>query len=560
MFAMRVGVLLLLCLFGASNEYQAQAPKPTASASADPALILAEARDLYRKGSFDQALARYNEILKSDPQSGDAYAGIIRCYLKQDKVHEADDALQKGLQANPANLDLKVAEGELLFRQGEIPEAGKLFDEVIATPPDPAQPNAPLNARAYFGSARVAAASAMYAREHIFITRAHSLDSSDPEIRKLWMQTLSSGDRIHSLEDYLAQPNNDDEDTRHRLRERLDFLKASQSARSASCRLASDVTNTRTTMVPLALSSGFQANGLAVTINGKASRLLLDTGASGILISSKLASQAGLKSISDLRIGGVGDKLDSPAHLAYADSVKIGEMEFRNCPLYVVDRMPSTEDGIIGTDVFANFLIELDFPSSSVILSQLPPREGEAPTKGSLNTIRDESASEPEAKPSSEASTSSLSSRYEDRYVAPEMHSYVQAYRLGHYFLIPTKINENSDKLFLLDTGAFDNTITPAAAEEVTKIHRAPKADVRGMNGGVKKVYVAERVTLDFGHLRQTVPNIVSIDMSRVSRAAGTEISGTLGMVMLQMLTIRMDYRDALVDFRYTQKPPRGRH
>jgi hypothetical protein len=73
----------------------------------------------------------------------------------------------------------------------------------------------------------------------------------------------------------------------------------------------------------------------------------------------------------------------------------------------------------------------------------------------------------------------------------------------------------------------------------------------------VKKVYVADRVMLDFGHLRQTVPDIVAIDMSRVSRQAGTEVSGTLGMVMLRLLKVRLDYRDALADFQYTPQPTR---
>ena len=136
------------------------------------------------------------------------------------------------------------------------------------------------------------------------------------------------------------------------------------------------------------------------------------------------------------------------------------------------------------------------------------------------------------------------------------MHSYVQIFRLGHMLLVPTTINENASKLFLLDTGAFDNTITPVVAREVTKVHRAPRIEVQGTNGDVKKVYIASRVTIDFGHLRQEVPDMVSFDMSRVSRQVGTEISGTLGMAMLNLLTVRLDYRDALADFRYTAKPP----
>jgi len=50
---------------------------------------------------------------------------------------------------------------------------------------------------------------------------------------------------------------------------------------------------------------------------------------------------------------------------------------------------------------------------------------------------------------------------------------------------------------------------------------------------------------------------MVSFDMSRVSRYAGTDVSGTLGLVMLRLLKIRLDYRDALADFQYTKPPVR---
>ena len=552
----RTGLLLLTTAWLALVAMlSAQDAKPNVSIQSDPAALLTEARSLYRKGSFDQAVAKFNEVLKADPGSGESYAGIIRCYLKQDRVHDADDALQKGLQATPENPDFKVAQGELLFRQGEIPEAGTLFSEVMVLVPP--------NARAYLGAARVAEASAMYAREQILIKRAHEIDAADPDIKKMWMRTQSVPDRIKSLEDYLAQPSNDDADTRRTLSESLELLKASQPDPLGGCRASSDVKSTETTLVQLQTSGrGSQGFAVEVTINGQASKLLLDTGASGIVVSRKLASQAGLKRVSDILVTGIGDKPDSKGRIASANSIRIGDLEFHNCQVEVVDNLSAGEDGLVGADVFSEFLIELDFPSSRLRLSQLPPRPGDMPSKASLTTSHEEPATEPEAKPDPSADAAQpvarpQASRYNDRYIAPEMHSYVQIFRIGHMLLVPTKINEGPEKLFLLDTGAFDNTITPDAAQEVTKVHRAPRVDVHGLSGDVKKVYVAHQVTLDFGHLRQTVPDMVSFDMSRVSRNAGTEVSGTLGLVMLRLLKIRLDYRDALADFQYTKPTPR---
>jgi tetratricopeptide (TPR) repeat protein len=559
--AMRVGLGLLISVWIAGMVWAAQETKPAAEAKPDAPAILSEAQGLYRKGSFDSAIARYKDVLKTKPASGDAYAGIIRCYLKQDKVQEADDTLRQALQTVPSHPEVNVAEGELLFRQGEIENARELFSEVMASPPDPTQPNSKPSARAYLGAARVAAASAMYGRENTLLKRALALDPSDSDIQKLWIDMQSMADRIRSLTDYLAQPSSDDEDTRRRLRERLESLRASQSVPRGRCQPASDYTGTKTTLASISLGGvgGASGSGLDVWINGKQSQLLLDTGASGITISSQIASQAGLTQVSAGRMSGIGDKGEVPAQLAYADSVQIGDMDFHNCPLSVIERVPRGTDGVIGTDVFSQFLIELDFPTSTLTLSRLPPRLGQTVSKVSLKLGDEDPAAGTGEKRSSDSATGAetrTALRYEDRYIAPEMRSYVQIFRFGHMLLVPTTINEKASKLFLLDTGAFDNTITPDVAREVTKVHRAPRIDVRGTNGEVNKVYVASRVTIDFGHLRQEVPDMVSFDMSRASRIAGTEISGTLGMAMLHLLTVRLDYRDALADFRYTAKPP----
>ena len=474
---MRVGSGLLIIVSIAGMVWAAQETKPAVGAKSDPPAILAEAEGLYRKGSFDSAITRYNDLLKAEPASGDAYAGIIRCYLKQDKVQEADETLRKALQIAPSHPEVKVAQGELLFRQGEIPEAKELFSDVMASPPDPKQPNSKPSARAYLGAARVAAASAMYARENVLLKRARALDASDSDIQKLWIDMQSMADRIQSLTEYLAQPSSDDEDTRRRLREHLELLKASQSNRQGHCQPASDYTGTKTTLASISSGGlgGASAGGLDVWINGKQSRLLLDTGASGITISNQLASQAGLKQVSAGQITGIGDKGEVPAQLAYANSVEIADMEFHNCPLYVMEWAPRDTDGVIGADVFSQFLVELDFPNSTLTLSRLPPRPGQTVSKASLKLGQDNPATETGEKRSSDSGANSetrTAARYEDRYIAPEMHSYVQIFRFGHMLLVPTTVNEKASKLFLLDTGAFDNTITPGVAREVTKVHR----------------------------------------------------------------------------------------
>ena len=79
-----------------------------------------------------------------------------------------------------------------------------------------------------------------------------------------------------------------------------------------------------------------------------------------------------------------------------------------------------------------------------------------------------------------------------DPYVAPEMAKWLRIYRSGWDLLMPTGIvetkrlkDENAwkDKLFILDTGAETNLISPAAAREVTKVSRDNYDEISGIQG-----------------------------------------------------------------------------
>ena len=91
----------------------------------------------------------------------------------------------------------------------------------------------------------------------------------------------------------------------------------------------------------------------------------------------------------------------------------------------------------------------------------------------------------------------------QDRYVAPEMHSYTTVFRFGHDLLIPTVIGSTPQKLFLIDTSSLVNFISPVAASEVTKVHTNSDVIVKGISGSVDKVYTANKAILQFGHVRQ---------------------------------------------------------
>jgi tetratricopeptide (TPR) repeat protein len=490
---------------------------------------LAHARDAYRSGQFDAAAAQYNAIISAGgPDVAGAYAGLARADLKLKKPADAFTAAQKAVSLDEHLATAHTALGEVYYRLGKMGEAEHELQtplkEKIADP------------RGFYGLYRISLATSNYKNAKTALDVAHQLDPDDPEIRRAWLGTLSLKERMKALQQYLSGQNNDDAEAREHLAQMLVVLQDEANRPMHGCRLVNHVTTTQTNLESLLIGpTRLRGYGLKVKFNDTTARLLLDTGAGGIVLNSKIAEKAGVERVVEQKVGGIGDKGAAGGYIGYAKALQIGELQFENCYVDVVDNKRSLDqDGLIGADVFAHFLVDIDFPNQKFKLSELPKLPDEAAQAATLDTSNTE-AYHPH-----------------DRYIAPEMQSYTRIYRIGHMLLIPVSVNEHPTKLFLIDTGAFDNTITPAAARESTKIYADDRMHVKGISGEVKNVFMAEDVTLAFAHYKQK-KTIVAFDLTNISDSAGTEVSGTLGFGMLLLLDIKIDYRDGLVDFSYDE-------
>jgi tetratricopeptide (TPR) repeat protein len=535
----------------------AVAPSPSAPANSAPQWnnSLGEAKALYRKGDFAGAIARYQAILQEKPKLPDAIAGLIRVYLKQKNLELAAKTADQALQASESPR-VRTAHAEVLFRQGRIDSAEKEWVDVINS-------GSP-EARAYLGVARVRRAIAMYKSAETMINKAHELDPADPDIQEDWVASLPRAQRIKYLEESLAGENNWDADERTDTANYLEYLKERTKLNGRSCRLVSKVTATETPLVRLLSDpKHLRGYGLTVVLNDHKTNLLLDTGANGILVKRSVAEKAGISKVTATKIGGIGSRGRRNGYVGIVESIKIGDLEFHNCPIEVMEsRSVADENGLIGADVFEDFLVDLDFPDEKLKLSELPKRPGEANTPLALTDEEEDSADaqQPESSEASKpadpnkVSAAPRVSRWQDRYIAPDMQSYTRVFRFGHDLLVPTTIGKVPRKLFILDTGSLTNTISPAAAREVTKVGLDSDTRVEGLNGMVDKVYSANKAVLQFGHLRQENQEVIGFDTTSISDNVGTEVSGFLGFAMLRLLDIKIDYRDALVDFTYDPK------
>jgi predicted aspartyl protease len=250
---------------------------------------------------------------------------------------------------------------------------------------------------------------------------------------------------------------------------------------------------------------------------------LMDTGAGGIVLNRKAAEAAGLVKISDRKFGGIGDEGDRTGYTALAEKVKIGDVEFSNCPIGVTEKKFLTdEDGLIGTDVFSHFLVTLDFQQMVVKLDPLPRHQ--AP--GANDSF------------------------WEDREVAPEFKEFTPFFRYHHDILLVTRVNDSKPVLFLIDTGSTNTLIDPDFAHEFTKVRSEDLVKMKGLSGKVDKVQTADAVKLEFGHYRQPYRDVLSIPLTKFNED-GPQMTGILGVPTLIQFRMQIDYRDGLINLIY---------
>jgi hypothetical protein len=284
--------------------------------------------------------------------------------------------------------------------------------------------------------------------------------------------------------------------------------------------------------------------GLSVRLNDASTALLeLDTSVSGIVLNPGDAQRAGVHPLTR------GPATPTSPYNAVADHVRIGNVEFRDCPVRVVSASDlAGANSLIGADFFRDHLIHIDYVAQLLTLSPYPDRLGvdtHAPA---------------------------------DQFVAPDEKDWSPVYIAGAKILVPSLINKKGPYLFLLDTGVGRTIFSPALTTSLLSSTTDATVNLQGTSGDIVKVMPREagpeldrvdvrgpnhellRVTrpvkvpvLRFTTNERTDLSSVSFDISPQSHAAGTEISGLLGFFALRNYFIDINYRDGLARILFDQ-------
>jgi predicted aspartyl protease len=473
---------------------------------------------------YKAALELFQKLESSSPDV--SRAGVIRTLLQEGKLQDAVDQAKTWQEAEPGSGPAIETWAEVLYRKGELPDA---LQEVLQS-----RKLDPCNARALLLMSWIENLLGNHATAARQITAAHSLAPHQIEIEEAWTSTLRRSQRLE-IETAFAK---DEQLLNNKDRKNLlESLEHEKDYGKSDCQVVQPVDHAEFHIEEMMEDANHRRSfGLYVKLNGSQRTLEIDSGASGITLSRAAASRLKLVHDEKLVVGGIGDEGGIQSAVAHVESIRIGGLEFKNCPVTLLEKNDKLGiDGLIGTDFFDKYLVTLDFPGRKLRLGPLPKRPGETEEEISKQVEDDVPV-------------------FHDRYIAPEMKDWTMVWRDGHYLLLPVSIGGAKDKLFLMDTGAESMLISPAAAREVTKVHGDFDTHILGVSGEVNHVYQTQEFLVTFAHVRLHVDSMTAIDTDALSKDEGIELSGLLGAPVLNRLVLQIDYRDNLVNLIYDEK------
>ena len=205
-----IAVLVLISLRLTAHDDAAKAPAPDQD--------LASADKLFRAGKFAEAETSYQAILQKDTKLVPAQVGLVRSMLKQQKIDESLDSVNKSLILTPDSAALLAVKGDVQFRRGEMAAAETSYLRAKAVDPK--------EVRTYLGLARLYSSYSLYRKAYDLLETAHRLAPTDIEVQRTWLRMLPRKERLAALETYLGEPHPDDPEETQKMQEYLDFLKA----------------------------------------------------------------------------------------------------------------------------------------------------------------------------------------------------------------------------------------------------------------------------------------------------------------------------------------------
>jgi tetratricopeptide (TPR) repeat protein len=463
----------------------------------------------YAQGKYVQAEDLFGSEFAAHPQDLQLAAALVHAQLHMGEIAEADGRIRKILADNPSSAILLTALAEVQLRQGQPWLALETLKKAEAADP--------CYARIHLIRSLVLRIDSMYATERAEILKAYDIDPTDPDIHHAWARIISPAQQIEGVAKALSTMKDIDPEARQRAEQSSRELMPLLTENNQTCQIQPSAASATFPLLPIFQDAKhIEGYRLEVELPKTKAHLQVDTAASGLFISRAVADQNGLtRTAAD------------PPGTVHADSIHIGPLEFRNCIVGVNEAaFPGNTDGFIGTDIFTNYLITLNFPAARLALTPLPPQ--------------------PDVLPG-------------DRIHTPEFQAFTPVYHQQQFLLVPVTLNNKTRQLFLLDSGIRFSTMIPEVAHAVSTTKVNFTNSVQTVSGSTLQVY---RDSFDFQLANLSLnhqSHILDMEFAAQDPNSSVQIAGKLGFDMLHSLTLRLDYRDGLVQLESTEESGNSR-
>lgn len=468
----------------------------------------------YRDGNFTAALPLLQAAAAGHADSADIHAALLSTlvYLGhyEDAITEQKADIDR-FRSSPAVL---AACGEFEFYAGDFAQAAQFWKDALKIEQK--------NARATFGFSRIAQAQSNYRTARMYVMLAHEYDPGDALITKRFLDYTVGDVRRELLPPFRAA---------HpwlypQLETRwTDTFKAVQEGLGGkpAFELQSAPQEETIKFFPwMRDGRHIFGVGLDLKLEGKTFRLLFDTGASGILLDRRAVDKVGLSHVGSGQSWGVGDGGKVNTFEAIGEDCQIGPLSFSRCVVGSLDQrrhVMEDVDGLIGGDVFSDYILDIDFQKRTLHLIPLPVRPHNP--------------------------------QGYDRQIPPNEKDFVPVFRFGHHLMMPTLVDNRGVGLFVMDTGASETSIDALFARQVTKLSREDFIKVKGVSGEVKDVFETKPVPLIFSHFRTPDMSLIAYNLNNQPDHQEVRTAGLLGFPALFLFRLTIDYRNGLVGFDY---------
>ena len=124
-------IRLLTCLFLALPCLAIADEEPKTPKAKPPETPLAEARQRWLRGNYEEARALYEKLLTDEASRAAAVIGVARTWLSEGDYAKALDAIDEALRKDEKNPDLLAARADLYYRTGRSEDASKDAEAAI---------------------------------------------------------------------------------------------------------------------------------------------------------------------------------------------------------------------------------------------------------------------------------------------------------------------------------------------------------------------------------------------------------------------------------------------